>query len=293
MKRLIVIVSILFTSQHSAQWEVEWTSSTNSSTYSAGWIYIFSNADRSYNYYKVDEISFRIMQSSVSESVLYSYNFTQEEIAAGNQIYSLGADLTGDDIVEFYVLAYHESEDNPRQSFKIIDITTGVILFERNEANSYYTYPVVWDVDNDSQLECSYAVYDYPDFVSYSYEVVNTPTLTSLNRDTPQANSFELMQNYPNPFNPVTNIRYNIPADTSKLLGVQTDGKEGAHVKIRIYDIAGRMIKTLVNQVQIPSSYNIEWDGTNQLGNRVSSGAYFYSLDTGVDIKTKKLMILK
>lgn len=85
---------------------------------------------------------------------------------------------------------------------------------------------------------------------------------------------FDLHQNYPNPFNPVTTIKYDI-------IKVQD-------VKVTIYDILGREVKTLVNDQQHPGSYTIKWDASN-----VSSGVYFYQLKTKDYINTKKMILLK
>lgn len=85
---------------------------------------------------------------------------------------------------------------------------------------------------------------------------------------------FDLYQNYPNPFNPVTIIKYDI-------VKVQD-------VKVTIYDILGREVKTLVNEQQQPGSYTIKWDASN-----VSSGVYFYQLKSKDYINTKKMILLK
>jgi len=85
---------------------------------------------------------------------------------------------------------------------------------------------------------------------------------------------YKINQNYPNPFNPVTKISYDI-------------SKSGI-VKIKIYDILGREIQTLVNQVQEPGSYSIEFNG-----NTLSSGIYFYRLEINGFSESKKMTILK
>ena len=78
--------------------------------------------------------------------------------------------------------------------------------------------------------------------------------------------SFKLHQNYPNPFNPITTIRYDIP----KL----------SEVKIVVHDIMGRQVATLVNTMKPAGYHNITWNGSNQLGDEVSSGMYIYSIYT-------------
>lgn len=86
---------------------------------------------------------------------------------------------------------------------------------------------------------------------------------------------FELSQNYPNPFNPTTKITYNIPRD--------------AKVKLIIYDILGREIKRLINdELKLAGSYTIEFNGTN-----LSSGVYFYKLESSDYSESKKMVLIK
>jgi hypothetical protein len=75
---------------------------------------------------------------------------------------------------------------------------------------------------------------------------------------------FQLFQNYPNPFNPSTTIAYQLP--------------ERKRVKLAIYDITGRQVRTLVDEVQLAGNYQTTWNGTDQSGNVVSSGVYVYRL---------------
>ena len=90
---------------------------------------------------------------------------------------------------------------------------------------------------------------------------------------------YALHQNYPNPFNPVTNIRYDLPED--------------AHVMIRIFDIQGRMVKTLVSGQEKAGRKSIIWDATNQIGEQVAAGMYLYLIQAGEFQKTRKMVLLK
>ena len=78
---------------------------------------------------------------------------------------------------------------------------------------------------------------------------------------------FQLSQNYPNPFNPRTTICYQIP--------------ETAPVRLIVYNVLGEQIKILVNEVQAPDSYTMDWNGNNDIGKPVPSGIYFYRLEAG------------
>ena len=91
--------------------------------------------------------------------------------------------------------------------------------------------------------------------------------------------AYVLKQNTPNPFNPATSIEYTIPFD--------------AKVNIVIYDLMGNEIKTLINDYREVGQYTINWDGTNHTGQFVSGGIYFYKLQAGDFIQTKKMVLLR
>jgi hypothetical protein len=88
-----------------------------------------------------------------------------------------------------------------------------------------------------------------------------------------------LVQNHPNPFNPLTHIAFNI-----NLSG---------HVVLRVYDIAGRPVRTLVEGRREPQRYEVTWDGRDDEGNVVASGVYFYQLQVPGYAETKKMVLLK
>jgi hypothetical protein len=91
------------------------------------------------------------------------------------------------------------------------------------------------------------------------------------------ANALE--QNRPNPFNPTTTIDYAMARD--------------GQVELSIYDVAGRRVRTLVNERQRADVYRVEWDGTNDGGQRVASGVYFYRIVAGKFTQTRKMVMLK
>ena len=101
---------------------------------------------------------------------------------------------------------------------------------------------------------------------------------------------FELEQNYPNPFNPVTTIKYNIPLDarSEKLALSSAEVAEVRNVRLVVYDILGREVATLVNESKQPVNYSVSFDGTNH-----SSGVYYYQLQAGEFVETKKMILLK
>ncbi|KXK54258.1 MAG: Aminopeptidase N [Chlorobi bacterium OLB5] len=101
---------------------------------------------------------------------------------------------------------------------------------------------------------------------------------------------FSLSQNYPNPFNPSTIIRFQIPLLSTTPLGRGVSGEAGRGVftLLKVYDILGNDITTLLNQQLSPGTYSIDWDGSNY-----PSGLYFYTLRSGDYTETKKMILLK
>ncbi len=91
--------------------------------------------------------------------------------------------------------------------------------------------------------------------------------------------SVALAQNVPNPFNPTTTINFTLP----KTMAVRLD----------IFDVRGRLVQTLVDEELIEGAQSVVWDGLNLTGSPVSSGAYFYRLAAGGDVRTKKMLLLK
>lgn len=98
-----------------------------------------------------------------------------------------------------------------------------------------------------------------------------TPTLPS---------AFALYQNFPNPFNPETTIRYQIPG------GWQ-------HVVLTVYDMTGKIVKTLVDVEQAAGDYTIHWDGKNADGKPVASGTYLYKISAGEFVQTKRMTLVR
>jgi hypothetical protein len=90
---------------------------------------------------------------------------------------------------------------------------------------------------------------------------------------------FELEQNYPNPFNPVTNIRFALP--------------EAVYVSLKIYNSRGHLVRTMISDFMDAGYHNIQWDGLNQSGMRVSTGMYFYRFKAGNFIQIRKMTLMK
>ena len=92
--------------------------------------------------------------------------------------------------------------------------------------------------------------------------------------------TYSLSQNYPNPFNPTTTIKINIAGGTA--------GQAAHFVKLRIYDITGKQVATLVNEKLAPGTYSVTWNAAN-----FATGVYFYKLSSDTYTSTKKMVLIK
>lgn len=106
---------------------------------------------------------------------------------------------------------------------------------------------------------------DFDGSVTYSQVISSDVTV---------ATEFNLSQNYPNPFNPSTRIKYSIV--------------ESGLVKLSVYNLLGEVVSILVNQNQEAGFYNVQFDASN-----IQSGVYFYKLESGNQVETKKMMLIK
>jgi hypothetical protein len=113
--------------------------------------------------------------------------------------------------------------------------------------------------------------------------------IVSVEDEIPIASSFKLEQNYPNPFNPSTKIKFTIPSvETTRWVVFTT---------LKVYDILGNEIATLVNEELSPGEYEVEFNGSSgssfRLAGNLTSGIYFYTLRAGDFIQTKKMVLLR
>jgi hypothetical protein len=276
----VIIILFVFPSLIFSQWAKKWESSDLDPNYAAGWVAFQKSGDNWINkFYVITESKFSIMGNEFSENAEYSYDFSIAEQTAGNQIYSLGTDLTGDGIVEFYVLGYFGNSDNYRSSFKIINITNNTVVFEMDDPDYSFSYPVIWDIDEDGKWDCSFSQYNYPNYETYSYQIYNTNVPTSVGEGEIVQLNFKLNQNYPNPFNPSTTITYSL--------------NKAGNISIDVYDISGRLITNLFSGYKSAGESQIIWNGLDAKGSRVASGAYFYQINYNGKKSSKKMMLLK
>ncbi|GAB4376700.1 MAG: hypothetical protein Kow0042_23280 [Calditrichia bacterium] len=116
---------------------------------------------------------------------------------------------------------------------------------------------------------------------SQGIAVLSVTTPTGIDEEQPvTADGFNLLQNYPNPFNPSTTISFNLPS--------------ASEVMLQIFDITGRKVRTLLEGQVAPGTHHVQWDGTDEVGQLVASGMYFYQLKAGSGIvQTRKMILMR
>ena len=200
---------------------------------------------------------------------------------------------------------------------EIIDITdgSGVYSFFWNNPNDIdsLTYKLLFDGDleflQSQTINSSVAIIQISDVIEEMYdlnidsltgswriEVSNVESVANENQNGPfqltfinenilnifnsnLPKNFSLKQNYPNPFNPITSLRYDLPID--------------GLVNITVYDMIGRVVKTLVNSSQTAGFKSVRWNATNDRNEPVSAGIYLYTIQAGEFRQTKKMVLLK
>lgn len=136
---------------------------------------------------------------------------------------------------------------------------TSLALYNLESNKKFY-----WRVKANNQLGWS----EYSNVETFSIN------LTSIDNDFDLIQNYSLSPNYPNPFNPTTTISYQLP-------------KTG-NVNIKVFDILGREVATLINEEKPAGSYNVEFNGSG-----LASGIYFYQIKSGEFIQTMKMILLK
>jgi hypothetical protein len=171
----------------------------------------------------------------------------------------------------------------PDTGWKTLDVTSCMqadLAASRNRTQFRMRFKVGSDYDGrgdrlDFYSSSSAPLYDkFPNIIiNYLTGVEGTPNNAVNNNDT------KIYQNTPNPFYGTTEINYHL--------------KRGGKINIVIYNSQGREITTLVNKYQQPGVYTISWNGTDQKGNKMPNGIYFYQLTCGSTALVQKMVLLK
>ncbi len=152
--------------------------------------------------------------------------------------------------------------DNPDALGSLVGNTTGIDFVEENVPNGDWYYQI-----------------SATDFNGNEGDYTVASIVVGIGDDNNLPNEFSLEQNYPNPFNPSTSIEFALP--------------QTVDVSLKIYNIRGQLVKTLVDGSKSAGRYSLTWDGTDNFGSRVASGTYIYSIKAGEFVNNKKMVLLK
>jgi len=146
-----------------------------------------------------------------------------------------------------------------RASDTTLTLLTNTLGFQQN---STYDWSVITKDENSAIASAD------------TFQFVFNPTVTGVHGGREQAGTYKLEPNYPNPFNPLTVIRYSLYAE--------------GHVSLRVFDVLGEEVATLVNDDEVAGSHTVEFDATS-----LASGMYFYRLETPGFSETRKMVVMK
>ncbi len=164
-----------------------------------------------------------------------------------------------------------------------LDANQQVSAYGITDQNGNYTiagltpgsYSISTDKYGYTSTQTSTVSLDYNSNFTSSASFTMTPTdVTSINSNSGTIQNYKLYQNYPNPFNPTTVIKYSVPM--------------ASRVTLKVYNILGSEVATLVNGEKAVGNYNVTFNGSN-----LASGIYFYQLKAGGFVQTKKLVLMK
>ncbi len=151
--------------------------------------------------------------------------------------------------------------------------------FSTSGSGTWYDYFTGSPISVNSSTTLNLAPGEFHIYTTVQLPVPDTTVVTGINdKPTNEITSYSLYQNYPNPFNPSTIINYQLP--------------KSSFVSLKVYDILGREIQTLVNKMQTAGHYTVSFS-SNTKGYQLPSGVYLYRLQAGNYVETKKMILMK
>ncbi len=209
----------------------------------------------------------KIVNSNIEISADYSNGKTTVSLVSPVDMKGIQIELTGEDNsnvvshVDGMTLFFYQKENSSR---------VGILDLEGNNVINSGQQRLF---ELDGEFEISSAI------ISDLNHNAITPVITTAGKLDALPEQFRLDQNYPNPFNPTTTIVFSIPQDSK--------------VTLDVFNIMGQRVKGLVDEELSAGEHSIEWDSRNSSGRLVSSGIYFYKLQTDNKTDSKKMMLLK
>jgi hypothetical protein len=243
------------------------------------------------------------IDSTINDSTIYTYRVGVKEGFPGNQWYTYSNEATGYvfppipvELLNFssqvngseVTLYWSTATETNNSGFEILRFTQNDSEWEK--IGFVPGYGTTTEVHHYSFIDESVSPGNYQyrlkqiDFDgSYEYSKIIEVTVASPTK-------FSLYQNYPNPFNPTTKIKYEIPLSPPLLKG---ESEAGGFVTLKVYDVLGKEIATLVNEQKSAGTYEVEFNVAQVSRTELSSGVYFYQLKAGSFVETKKMVLLR
>jgi hypothetical protein len=167
----------------------------------------------------------------------------------------------------------------------LVDPTNENVIYIGTDFGVYVSFNQGTNWQNNSQNLPAVCYVNDLEFDPYSIKIAaatygrgvfisDRATINSVENDNYLSKSFNLFNNYPNPFNPVTTIKYEI--------------NEPGFISLKVFDVLGSEVATLVNEDKVSGSYQIQFDAS-----KLPSGSYYYKLSDGKYSETKKMILLK
>lgn len=213
--------------------------------------------------------------------LIFSILFAENIFAHVGLDYPVGGEnfQTGEVVeIRWHIVIYHGSCDWDLLFSNDGGSTWQPIISNLQESQLSYNWTVPSMATDSGQVKI---VQDNATGMDYSDASGNfiINTTTGINELRNLSENFVLYPAYPNPFNPETTIKYSLPAQSK--------------VTLKIYNILGEEIRTLVDEVQTQGSKSISWNGQDNYGQQVGSGVYIYSLKTNKTVLSKKLFLIR
>jgi hypothetical protein len=257
-----VLLVLFIVNNANAQVQLLWTSPASTN---AG---VISNTNLS-----MTRQYFYIIDTSAHQCKLYNADnfalaYTITGLSANDYPYYLLDDMNGNGSPEVFFANYTVGA-------RIIDASTSKVIYSWPANYAYYGYFIT---PSSNTLKIAFRN-SSNSLVVYSLGITIASSVSQQSNAGFLPSHLTLQQNFPNPFNPSTTIEYSMP--------------HADNVSIEIFDITGKLIKTLISERQDAGEHFTLWDGSDSAGSRVSSGTYFYLLKYGNSQAARKMILLK
>ncbi len=240
------------------------------------------------------------------------YYFLDNTVAQKNGVYFLdssGIEFYGNDFIELdpndnSASVIYTATDLPSGKYDIsswwqensnnsyetkFEITAGGNIYEETKTQKInggqWNHLTTVDLQNNGNISIKLQSNTTGKVIADAFRIIYVGATTGIDSK-PIQNSFVLYQNYPNPFNPTTTIKYTLPSNISSHLNKESTKEE--FVIIKVYDILGKEVTTLVNEQKAPGTYEVLFNASG-----LASGTYIYRLQIGNYIKSKKMLYIK